>query len=455
MQDGRSRVTVVGERKRIDVAVPSAAPIGEYVAGLAELCGQTRRGVMPPAWSLAPAGTPALPLGASLAEAGIADGQVLYLHDVARDLGASPAVDDIDEMVIGEAQRLRDSGLPRGIVVIGLGLAWLTAAAAFLFMDHRAEIPVAVSLVVGALLLLSTAWALELRRAGVPSAVCLAMSLASLPCLGSAGGLLGHALGGSHFIWLGAVVGCNAGAILTLVATPEAVVFALVLPLTFAGILTPTLLAVEATPGQAAVAVTLVALGLLALARPAAAAITVFVHRARSTSGIGQVTTEVLIESRQLVAVVVAAPVLALAVALVILAQAGGVFDIALAAVASIALALRARQAIVRLEIALLALGAAVGAFAVLASVLARVGGVWWTPIIMVGFGLLLVGIGSGSTLAADPEHPGGEPVELGPPRRRTLDTLGITMSVISAPLALGAFGVFDQLIAIGRGILA
>src|SRR5258705_3463259 len=254
---------------------------------------------MPPAWSLAPAGAPALPLGASLAEAGIADGQVLYLYDVARDPGASPAVDDIDEMVIGEAQRLRDSGLPRGIVVIGLGLAWLAVAAAFLFLDNQAEIPVAVSLVVGALLLLSTAWALELRQAGVPSAMCLAMSLGSLPCLGSAGGLLGHALGGRHFVWLGAVVGCNAGAVLTLVAPPEAVVFAVLFPLTFASILAPTLLAVEATSTQAAVAVTLVALGLLALARPTAAAITVFARRARSAGRTGQVTTEVLIESRR------------------------------------------------------------------------------------------------------------------------------------------------------------
>src|SRR5215510_12536199 len=98
--DGRSRITVVGGRKRVDVAVPTATPVGEYATELAQMCGQTRRGIMPPAWSRA--GAPALPLGASLADAGIGDGQVLYLHDVTRDPGDAAEVDDIDEMVIAE-----------------------------------------------------------------------------------------------------------------------------------------------------------------------------------------------------------------------------------------------------------------------------------------------------------------------------------------------------------------
>jgi len=95
MLDARSRVTVVGTRKRVDVALPTAAPIGEYVAGLAELCGQERRNPLPPAWSLALAGEAALPLDSSLGASGVTDGQILYLRDVARDPDTEPVVEDV------------------------------------------------------------------------------------------------------------------------------------------------------------------------------------------------------------------------------------------------------------------------------------------------------------------------------------------------------------------------
>src|SRR4051794_656359 len=99
MLDRRSRITVVGGDKRVDVALPSESPIGEYVVGLADLCGQTAGGLMTPAWSLAPAGREPWPVELSLAEAGVADGQVLYLCDSARDPGTAPVVEDVEELV--------------------------------------------------------------------------------------------------------------------------------------------------------------------------------------------------------------------------------------------------------------------------------------------------------------------------------------------------------------------
>jgi type VII secretion integral membrane protein EccD len=456
MQDARSRITVVGGRRRVDVAVPSAAPIGEYVDGLADLCGQTRHGVMPPAWSLATAAAPPLPLGASLAEAGVADGQVLYLKDISRDPGSTPVVDDIDELVIGEAQRLRDHGAPRGVAVIVVGLVWLAATAAYLSIAPGGRvIPEAVSLVGGGLLLLSAAWALELRRSGVPSALCLVMSLMSIPCFAAAGAILADGLAGGPYLWLGAVIGGNAGAILTLIATPEPVVFAIELPFAIAAIIAPTLSSVHANAEQAATAVVVIALGLVAMARPTAAAITVVNRQMRANSRAGaHVTTDMLIQARRLISVVVAAPVLAASICLVILARSGEPFSLALAGVVTLALAIRARQSVVRLEIALLGAGAAIGLFAILASVTVVLRGSWWAPVILVSFGLLLVAVGVVSTVNADPAHPGGEPAELGPPQRRTVDTMGTVFSALTAPLALGAFGVLGQLVTIGHGIL-
>src|SRR5258708_12497466 len=87
---GRSRGTVIGARRRVDVALPTMAPIGEYSAGLASMCGQDSRRALPPAWSLAVAGAAPLPLTASLAESGVVDGQVLSLRPLAPDPPPDP-----------------------------------------------------------------------------------------------------------------------------------------------------------------------------------------------------------------------------------------------------------------------------------------------------------------------------------------------------------------------------
>jgi type VII secretion integral membrane protein EccD len=452
MQDGRSRITVVGERKRVDVAVPTATPIGEYADSLADMCGQTHRGVMPPAWSLARAGDQAVPLGASLGDAGIGDGQVLYLQDVTRDTGSAPEVDDIDEMVIAEAQRLGDRGPPRGVAVIGLGMGWLATAAVLLLVDP--DLPVisaAVSLVCGGLLLLSTGWALVLRRSGVPAAMCLAMALTSIPCFGAAGALLAGALAGSAYAWVGAAIGCNAAAILTLVATPEPVVVAVELPLAVGMVIAPLLVVMQADAKMSAAAISTLALGMIAVARPIAAAITVFTVRARDTGSGGHVTTQTLIQSRQLVAVVVAGPVIAASVALVVLARSGGWFSLGLICVVTIALAIRARQAVVKQEIILLAAAATIGAFALLSSARALLPSTAWLPVLLVGFGMLMIAVGVVSTVTADPS----EPPEIGPPKRKPLDIVGTVCSALTIPLALGVFGVLEELYVIGMEILS
>jgi hypothetical protein len=136
MLDRRSRVTVVGASKRVDVAVPSDAPVGEYAAALARMCGQARGGVMPPAWTLAPAGAAPISVDTSLVDAGVTDGQVLYLHDVARDPGAAPVVEDIGELVADESERNRDRSNPRGPTIASLGLLWLLLSAAVGALRH-------------------------------------------------------------------------------------------------------------------------------------------------------------------------------------------------------------------------------------------------------------------------------------------------------------------------------
>src|SRR5258708_38598969 len=110
---GRSRGTVIGARRRVDVALPAAAPIGEYSAGLASMCGQDSQRAMPPAWSLAVPGAAPLPLSASLAESGVVHGQVLYLCDLARGRGEDTTVEGIPELIAGRAENQGGGGWPR------------------------------------------------------------------------------------------------------------------------------------------------------------------------------------------------------------------------------------------------------------------------------------------------------------------------------------------------------
>jgi type VII secretion integral membrane protein EccD len=458
MQDGRSRITVVGPRRRLDVAVPSAAPIGEYVAGLARLCGTERGGVLPAAWSLSRAGAAPLPLGASLAEVGVTDGQVLYLGDLALDPDGDPVVEDVDEQVVGMALSSLRTSWPRGLVVTMGGLVWLVAAATVLWLGYGANsLAAAVTLTTAALLLLAVAWGFETRRSRVPSWVCLAISLTSVPCLGAAGALLAEALAGGSFRWVGVVAGCNAATLLTLVATPEAIVFALELQFAAAAVVAPILLVVKADAVQTAAAVAVTAFAAVVLSKSIAATIALFARRVRGDRApVAQVTTDLLVRSRQLVPIVTGIPVVGLAVTLPILAGSGQLFAMLLAGTISAALLSKARQSVLTTEAVLVGGAGLVGAFALLFTLLRSMPGRWWVAAVVVVVGLILVAGGTAATQLRESDQPPPGPADAaGPPRRRTLDVLGLVCAVLSAPMALGALGVLGEIAARGRELVS
>jgi type VII secretion integral membrane protein EccD len=457
MQDGRSRITVVGAHKRLDVALPGAAPIGEYVAGLAQLCGQERGTVLPAAWTLARPGAAPLPLGASLAEAGVADGQVLYLTDIASDPDGDPVVEDVDEQVIGLALTRLRTNWPRGIVVTISGLVWLAAAAAVLSLGYgAAELAAAISLAGAAVLLLTIAWALETRRSRMPAWLPVAMSLTSIPCLGVVGALLAEALAGPSFVWIGIVAGCNAATLLTLVATPEAVIFALELQFAAAAVLAPILLAVKADAVETAAAVAVTALAAVVMSKSTAATIALIARRARGDrTPVAQATTDLLIRSGQLVPVVTGIPVLGLVVTLPILASSGQLFAMLLAGTASAALLSKARQTVLTTEAVLVGGAGLVGTFALVLALLTSMPGRWWAVALMVALGLILMAGGAAAAVSHDPDQPPPEPGDTnGPPRRRTLDMLGLVCALLSAPIALGTLGILSELAAQGRTLV-
>ncbi len=461
MLDARSRVTVVGTRKKVDVAVPSAAPIGDYVAGLADLCGQARHGPLPRAWSLSAAGARPLPLDVSLAESGVADGQVLYLRELTRDPGGDPVVGDIDELVAGEEERSRRAGVPRGWLVLFFGLAWLAATAVLATGRYGgSRFGAAVSLTVAGLLLVATGWALEQRRVGLPAPLRLLVTLCAVPCLTVAGAFLGEELAGQPFRWAGAVAGANAATLMTLAATPEALTLVLQLQLAVAALLVPLLIWVRAGGVQTAAATVVVALAVLALARTTAATVTFWSHRdPPDGTPPAHEATRLLVRARLLLTAVVAGPALALAVALPVLALRGGGYGFALACVASGALLIRAGQVGVGNELVLIGGAGLVGLFGVLTAAGARFWPGATTEVALLTLvGLVLVAAGAVAThqrataAARSAEEPGSE---AGPPdRRRPIDVVGVLCTIATAPLALGVFGVLQELTGMGRTMM-
>src|SRR4051812_49486988 len=130
VDDERCRITVVGTRRRVDLAVPARAAIAEYTPALLRLTGQEEEDeTFPAVWSLALPGAKPFSPGASLTESGVADGATLYLRDMAAGEFDEPLITDLDELV-GEAN---EEGLSwdtrhRALTLLFLGLGGMAGA---------------------------------------------------------------------------------------------------------------------------------------------------------------------------------------------------------------------------------------------------------------------------------------------------------------------------------------
>ncbi len=451
----QSRITVVGTRRRVDVAVPSWTPIGEYAARLATICGQERHDVMPPVWSLATAGDAALPLETSLADAGVVDGQVLYLKDTAREPAEAPVVAEIDEVVAEESQRLRATKLHAGPATIAAGLLWLTGTAALVAWRTGGAAGGAVALIVVGLLLIGGAWGLSQQKDVVPYALPLAIALTAVPVVAAGGVLAGRVLTVGGYPWESGLIGANLAGLLAFASLPEGALFVVQIEL-FMALATAVLIRGFAADRTGAAAVTaVVAMAVLAISRRIAAMIAAWSRkREAARTGPTDMTIELVESSRQVLAVVLAGPALALAVALPVLAAASNWFALALTAAVCLALMVRARHSAFTSEVIAIGLDATIGGFVLVLALVRELGlapGAIGTVQAVVG--LAVVAIGAGLCLltpktGAEPPRGPGKP---GPTRRSTLDVFGQLATMALAPLAMGVFGVFGKLLTMGR----
>ncbi len=176
---------------------------------------------------------------------------------------------------------------------------------------------------------------------------------------------------------------------------------------------------------------------------------------------------QLLLRTRRLLTAVMAVPAVALAIAFTVLAASGDRYAIALAAVAGVALLVRARQRCFTDEVVLIGGAGLVGLFAVAWALLTRSvadtvrRGSWPWP------GSCLVGAGALATMVRPAEQPAsrtlaGPGLATGllagtatrPDRLRFIDVIGVLCHLACASLALGVFGVFSDLVAMGRSII-
>ncbi|WP_033343032.1 EsaB/YukD family protein [Catenuloplanes japonicus] len=457
MADQRSLVTVVGARKRVDVALPAGAPVGEYAGRLADLCGQDGHDVFPPAWSLTPAGGAPMALEDSLADAGVADGAVLYLIDVAGDPGGEPAIEDIEELVADQTAGLRSTEPPRGLIVIALSLAWL-AATGYVLLRAHGGLTAAITMTLAALVLLGSSWGLQQRRSAVPPMLCLVMSLASAACMASAGGLLFAELSPALW-WVGVIAGANLGTVMALATTPEIILFAVELQLLVASLLIPLFLPLKVNAAEAAAATVVAAAALLGGAKWIAASITAWAGRPpKSSAPMAQAVTAMLIRARRLLTVVIAGPVLALTIAQPVLALSGNWWAIALTVISGAALLVRAKQAGFRSETVAFGISGLTGVFSAVGAVAHRFGGTGGAAITLALCGFVVLAIGVLISLVQLPITESTTDVSLAGAaaagRRSVAEVVGLLCNLAVAPLAMGVYGVYGELMAIGAGII-
>lgn len=98
MLSAYSRVTVVGQNRTVDLALPSGLPLADVVPQVLRYCVPADGIERPESWALARLGGPVLGLGHSLGESGVVDGDVLELRRSGSDVRPA-VVEDVRDAV--------------------------------------------------------------------------------------------------------------------------------------------------------------------------------------------------------------------------------------------------------------------------------------------------------------------------------------------------------------------
>jgi len=283
----RCPVTVVGARRRVDLALPVEVPVGEYLGLILDLCEQSTTGAHPQVWSLAPLGRRPLPLDAPLADCAPTEGMVLYLVDVAADEDHEPQVTDIDEVVAeatDELGRRRWNQRAAAATLVAAGVGWLVATIGLATIGPAVfgpetfgpetfgpARPVGVELLAVVVGLAVPGLVALARRRGwpLPESLLTGLALTAPVALGCAGAM---ALGSVS----GAAVAASVGGLLAFAAVPSAGTLAVALWIAVAAGCAVPLVVLRPTGAGLLAVVALVGFAMLVAAAPAASRLAMF-----------------------------------------------------------------------------------------------------------------------------------------------------------------------------------
>jgi type VII secretion integral membrane protein EccD len=453
MSDDHCRITVVGERAQVDLALPAAAPIGEYTAQLARMCGQPASDSRPGVWALAPAGGLTIPLDRSLSDMGVLDGQRLYLRDLSAGETDEPVVAEVAEAVAESRHPGRVSERGRAIAAAALGVAWLGASAVYLAARPGAigsPASAGGALAFAGLALPAAAWQLRRRRTGLPDWLVLAIAITAITAMAGAFAVLGQAVTGRGALAVPAVpvaVGAGLGALLALAAVPGAASLTGLLLVTMGGVIGCVLSATH-TPAVRGAAVVAVAAAVLHAMAPRAAAGLAGISFASSRPPVWEppLVDAMMARTLRLLTLLTCVCSAALAVSLVILGGAPGPFAPALAAVVGLCLLARAANATFAWPAVSSAAAGLAGLFATLVNVGGRLPDVSWTGPALLAAGAVALVAGLRAAALAVPED---RPAD--PDRRTWSEVVAFVCDLAMLPLTIGVFGLFTQMTMAGR----
>ncbi|MCI4061398.1 EsaB/YukD family protein [Micromonospora sp. R77] len=449
MANEQTRVTVVGTYRSTDVALPSLSPLGEFTPRLAAVCGQDGNDQLPPVWTLSRPDTGPFALDTSLLQAGVVDGDVLYLYDLADGPVDAPIVKEIDEIVAEETEELRLSSVHPGPVVTGIGLLLLLAAAVLVGFRHDADTGAAIGLTVGGLVLLGAAWGVRQKESATPPVLIQLMALTAVPALAAAGSLVAEGLGFSA--WSGAAVGANTAMLMAVAMFGDVLLIAVELSLAVGAGVVALTGGLEADAVEASAVVAAVAIGMLAMSRRLAATVTAWGQKLpRGRQAFAEATTGLVDRSAQVTAVVMGGPIVALCIALPVLALSGRTFAVVLGGICCLALFARSRGAAFTAELWMLSVATAAGVFGLLAAGTKSMGGAGASSLLVgIALAVVLVGVGMSVLIPPRRKHTGSGPKP--PIRRSRSEVVGAGAAMAIAPLTIGVFGTFGHLMMVGR----
>ncbi|MEV6994324.1 type VII secretion integral membrane protein EccD [Streptomyces sp. NPDC093228] len=450
MENERCHVTVVGARRRVDLAVPADAAIAEYAVALLDLVGQVEfDDTLPPVWSLALPGSPPFPPETSLQECGVADGATLYLRDVATGEFDEPVVTDLEESVEQVGGDVTEWGRQaRAHTTVALGILGLVAGFATLALTgHRdAEVSSAgAGAAFAAFAMTLLAWQAGRQGWSLPPRIRLLMALSAIPLLAVTGACLPPLRTDTGSLLLGLSTGVAIGALAALLAVRHSATLMAMAASGLALVVTACLTAGHASLAEAAAVVAVVVTAVLGAAPRISGYLAILAGPTAGSTGAEPGEDDVVLLVKQGQQLLIAMNVLGSVVAagcLVVLGTVNQSFAAELAGCLSVALILGAGRLTMAPAVVPLVTAGTTGLAVTVVQAPAHFGAPEWSgSVALLGAAVIAVAVGVGRIFRA-----------FGAKGRASwADALVSFLLVVSAPLAVGVFHVYEPLLRLGR----